>query len=156
MVFSSPEFIILVLPFALLAAVLTRGRGGLFIFCILATSFISYGQRYYGNLPVLLTSILINFTAGLLIARSSTERRRMALGIVYITVVLNLASIYLYKYATFVEWEMKELTGHDVGFAAQYILPLGISVFIFQQIAYIIAVGRSGQAAKGCLNMRPL
>ncbi len=92
-------------------------------------------------MPLLLGSLLANFGVGLLLQDAATERTRrtwLTLG-----VAGNLLALGAFKYAGFGLETWNALTSQDHGLPAIG-LPLAISFFTFQQIAYLsdTAAGR--------------
>lgn len=143
MLFSSLTFLLGFLPIALIATIIvTRlwgARAGLIV--LVAASLIFYGWRLPVHALLLIFSILVNFLIGRrLINHPSTLLLTMG-------VSFNLGGLALFKYAGF----FAEVT-RDLGLAGIHlpalVLPLGISFFTFQQIAYLVDANR-GQAAKG-------
>lgn len=101
---------------------------------LLVASFVFYS---YWNPPfffLILFSILFNFSWGRLIERTSGRRRDLWL---YSGVAVNLLLIAYFKYANFMASNIAWLFGKE-WVAQDIFLPLGISFFTFQQIAYLI------------------
>lgn len=136
MIFSDPLFLFLFLPLVwILWALATVGPGrsnapGLAI--LVAASLVFYGWHHVGNLALFLCAIAFNFAAGLAAARAS---RRTATFAVAGAIAANLALLAVFKYYGF-------LTGGSL----HLILPLAISFYTFQQIAYLVDSRRSGTA----------
>jgi len=95
---------------------------------------------------LLLGSILLNFFLGLL-ARQQ-DRRRTA---VIIGVVINLLLLCYFKYATFLVDNFNLLAGTNLKFE-KIILPIGISFFTFQQIAYLVDLKRNAPVERNPIN----
>lgn len=94
------------------------------------TSLVFYGWWNPGYLPLLIVSVVINFWIGRLLARDRS-RRLLIFGI-----ALNLAALGYYKYAGFLAETVDALFG--LGLPIPHILlPLAISFYTFQQIAYL-------------------
>lgn len=97
----------------------------------------------YWNPPfvfLILFSILFNYTWGRLIERSP-EKGKIKRFWLYSGVGLNLALIAYFKYANFFMGNLSSLVGAEWT-ARDIFLPLGISFFTFQQIAYLIDCSR--------------
>lgn len=125
MVFSDPIFLIFFLPFAV---ILYRIAGKLFgntgqIWSLILVSLLFYSVWRVESLPILLGSIVANFELGELL-RKKPRTSYLVLGLTF-----NLLPLAYFKYAG---W----LTGIDGLLAIT--LPLGISFFTFQQIAYLV------------------
>jgi len=138
MLFNSFEFILGFLPLAL-AGYLTLVRvhrvAAAFRFLLLA-SLLFYAWWNPPFLLLLLASIGLNF----LVVKAMTARREgghstgplLGLGI-----VLNLSTLGWFKYAGFAVANLDRFFGLDLTVPA-LVLPLGISFFTFQQIAYLV------------------
>src|SRR6476659_3950484 len=95
-----------------------------------------YGAWRPIYLLLLLASIAVNFTLGL---RMEDPLRRRVVG--SFGVALNLAVLCYFKYTNFIFDSVSMLTGAPLPFV-NIVLPLGISFFTFQQIAYLVDVMR--------------
>ena len=87
-------------------------------------------------LVLLIGLILFNFYWGLRLTRAHKENRSRPweLGI---GIVINLSVLGFFKYTNFALENIAAITGHGFD-AIQIILPIGISFFIFQKIAYLV------------------
>src|ERR1700730_4441243 len=137
MLFSSYTFLFQFLPataLAFAAARLHSPRAGIMV--LAAASLVFYGAWRPIYLLLLLASIAVNFSLGL---RMEDPLRRRAIGA--FGVVLNLALLCYFKYTNFIFDSVNTLTGAPLPFF-NIVLPLGISFFTFQQIAYLVDVMR--------------
>jgi len=142
MLFSSYQFTFIFLPIVIMVyglAHLHSARAGIVALMIASLSFYAAWKRVF--LPLLIASIIVNYGLGLLIERSGRSRALTALG-----VALNLLVLGYFKYAAFVVGNVDHLVGTHLSFG-QVVLPIGISFFTFQQIAYLVDVQR-GEAAE--------
>jgi alginate O-acetyltransferase complex protein AlgI len=108
-----------------------RGHHRLAVSWLVAASFIFYG---YWNPPyvlLLLSSILFNYTTGILLSKKQRK------GILTLGVTANLGLLGYFKYSSFFVDNINVLIGSDIVFE-QVILPLAISFFTFQQIIYLV------------------
>ena len=138
MVFSSNVFLFLFLP-AVLAVYYICPRRVRNI-ALLAFSLLFYGWGEPRYLSVMVFVILLNFIGGAWISRRKAEGKS-AKGALALTVALNLAVLFVFKYTGFFAETVKKLTG--AGFAVPAIaLPIGISFYIFQSMSYTIDVYR--------------
>ena len=143
MLFNSHVFILAFLPivlagFFLLARVSSTRPARLWL---LAASFVFYGWWSWSYLGLLLISVLFNWTIGELI-RSTRERDpRSARVIAAFAVAVDLAILGYFKYATFIVGNVAALSGLELALDG-VVLPLAISFYTFQQIAYIVDVLR--------------
>jgi alginate O-acetyltransferase complex protein AlgI len=103
---------------------------------------VSYGAWRPIYLLLLLASIAVNFSLGL---RMEDPLRRRAIGT--FGVVLNLALLCYFKYTNFIFDSVNTLTGAPLPFF-NIVLPLGISFFTFQQIAYLVDVMRGAKVER--------
>ncbi|MET0165040.1 MAG: MBOAT family O-acyltransferase [Vicinamibacterales bacterium] len=162
MVFSSYLFVFYLLPLALGAYYLAPLRVRNFV--LTAFSYLFYGWANPLFLFLLLGSTLLDYTSGLLIARSEGERigreyvidpakprSRRATIILAISIVTNLSLLGFFKYFNFgvenydalIAWiGLPELR---LDTALRVTLPLGISFYTFESMSYVIDVYR-GQA----------
>lgn len=149
MIFSSAGFILAFLPLVLLGAVLLRRiRGGttaLLVWLTMASLFF-YGFWRAEYLVLICVSILVNWAFGIWI-RKCAETSRVPL---FIGIVFNLLLIGFFKYFDFLIGNVNAFTG--AGFSSwEIILPLGISFFTFQQIAYLVDTSKGLTGSTGLL-----
>jgi D-alanyl-lipoteichoic acid acyltransferase DltB (MBOAT superfamily) len=143
MLFNSYVFIGAFLPVALvvyfLLARLASPRPAL-VWLTIASLFF-YGWWKPEHLPLLLASLGGNYLMGQRLARlrrsgSVALRTTLAIG-----VAANLCLLAYYKYATFLVGTAASLTGGEFAIEA-VALPLAISFYTFQQIAYLVDASR--------------
>ncbi len=130
MLFNSYEFIFLLLPIALIGYRLLasnyRGR----VAWLLACSLFFYAWWNPVYLPLLLATITFNYFVG------SKLRVQPTKGLFFFGVSANLFLIGYFKYAGFFVENISRITSAE--FSLGHIaLPLAISFFTFQQIAYL-------------------
>lgn len=141
MLFNSYIFLCAFLPltlagFAWLAA---RGRDVLVSLWLIGASLLFYGWWNPAYLPLLVGSLLFNYQLARLLAVAG-GRRRVLLGI---GIAGNLGLLGYFKYADFFARNLNALVGTSWHF--EILLPLAISFFTFQQIAYLVDVAGSGR-----------
>jgi alginate O-acetyltransferase complex protein AlgI len=137
MLFSSYTFLFQFLPAVVLAFAAARRhsqRAGILV--LAGASLFFYGAWRPSYLLLLIASIAVNFSLGLLM---EDPRRRRVVGL--IGVALNLALLCYFKYTNFIFDSLNMLTGAPLPLV-NIVLPLGISFFTFQQIAYLVDVMR--------------
>src|SRR5947199_8100039 len=147
MLFSSYTFLFQFLPATVLAFAAARRhspRAGIMV--LAGASLFFYGAWRPVYLLLLLASIAINFTLGL---RMADPLRRHAAGT--LGVALNLAVLCYFKYTNFLFDSVAWLTGTPLPFV-NVVLPLGISFFTFQQIAYLVDVMRGAKVERDILS----
>jgi alginate O-acetyltransferase complex protein AlgI len=141
MVFSSIIFLYLFLPIVLGLYVLTSKRHRNLFLLLASLLFYAWGEELH--LFILVASILINFSCGLLVEnhrKSNTSRVYLI-----IAIVLNLGLLAFFKYANFVVTNLNSLLaifGIGPFHLARVHLPIGISFFTFQALSYVIDVYR--------------
>lgn len=139
MTFASLVFLYLFLPLVLLAYYLSprRWRNGL----LLAASLVFYGWGEPAFLPVILLSAFMNYVFGRLIEKHRDRLGRARL-LAVLAVVLDLLLLVVFKYTGFLADSLAALfPGLDI-VAPVIPLPLGISFYTFQVVAYVIDVYR--------------
>lgn len=137
MLFSSYTFLFQFLPAVALAFAAARRhspRAGILV--LACASLFFYGAWRPVYLLLLVGSIAANFSLGLLM-EDPLRRRIVGLS----GVALNLALLCYFKYTSFIFDSVHMLTGAPLPFV-NIVLPLGISFFTFQQIAYLVDVMR--------------
>src|SRR4030081_1586320 len=143
MLFSSYAFLFQFLPVTVLAFAAARRhspRAGILV--LLGASLFFYGAWRPIYLVLLLASVAFNFALGLLMAGAA---RRRAVGTLGVT--LNLAALCYFKYTGFILDGVSALSGMPLPFAS-IVLPLGISFFTFQQIAYLVDIMRGAKVER--------
>ncbi|MEA2898372.1 MAG: alginate O-acetyltransferase complex protein AlgI [Bradyrhizobium sp.] len=143
MLFSSYTFLFQFLPataLAFAAARLHSPRAGIMV--LAGASLFFYGAWKPVYLLVLIASIGFNFWLGLKMEDRLRRRHFGTLG-----VALNLALLCYFKYTNFIFDSLGSLTGVPLPFT-DIVLPLGISFFTFQQIAYLVDVMRGAKVER--------
>jgi D-alanyl-lipoteichoic acid acyltransferase DltB (MBOAT superfamily) len=132
MLFNSAGFIGVFLPIVLLGFVVLAGTGrqrlaGLWLTC---ASLVFYGWWNPIYVPLLLVSMTANFTLGGMLQRRPSRTLLVA------GVVANIALLVYFKYTGFLVHVADQITGAG-WIPPQIVLPLAISFYTFQQIAYL-------------------
>ncbi|MGO5072637.1 MBOAT family O-acyltransferase [Clostridium sporogenes] len=144
MVFSSPIFIFVFLPLTLFIYY-TIGNifsSKIFKNCIsLFASLIFYTWGGIKYLPLLCSSILINYIFGLLIDKLKGKKRLKKI-ILLVGIMLNLILLFYYKYYDFAIGNINRISNATFQYKG-IILPIGISFFTFQGMSYIIDIYRN-------------
>lgn len=141
MIFSSFDFLLLFLPVTLAVYLLLHRNSSELLTktWLLTASLVFYGVWRIDYLPLLLGSIGVNFALG----RFLQGQPQRHLPVLVIGIALNLLLLGYYKYAAFLVrdllfWLPIENWGALSESLSSIILPLGISFFTFQQIAYLV------------------
>ncbi len=144
MLFTSNVFVQYFLPLLLVLYFIPKLgiKGKNLVLLIFSMIFYAFGGVRHFFL--LLLSILINYIGGLGVGlcRSKTNRRIF----LWISVIVNLAMIGVFKYAGFATSILK-----DLGILTEIVeiaLPIGISFFTFQGLSYVIDVYRGDTPAQ--------
>ena len=139
MLFNSYEFIFLFLPitffvyFYLNSKRLTEISKGFLVFSSLF--FYSWWNIIY--LPIILVSMLFNYVIGNTLSSSETKKSFNKKVILTFGIVSNLALLVYFKYADFFIDNLNSAAGTEIPLL-HLALPLAISFFTFQQIAYLV------------------
>lgn len=137
MVFNSYLYIFLFLPLTLTGFFLVARLGTevAAIAWLVVLSLVFYGFWDPGYVPLLLGSVAVNYCFGSYL--QAAVNRSQAGFMLALGVVCNLLLLGYFKYAGFFADIAGSLTGADFH-VEKIILPLGISFFTFQQIAYLV------------------
>lgn len=117
------------------------------LWLIFAASLLFYGFWSWAFIPLLLFSVLVDYTAGLLLGRMPDGPRRRAVLVGAVTA--NLVILGVFKYLIFFSEQLQGLADafgifepgrFSVGL--HIVLPLGISFYTFQSMSYTIDVWR--------------
>ncbi|MDH5777937.1 MAG: MBOAT family protein, partial [Gammaproteobacteria bacterium] len=133
MLFNSYEFILVFLP-AVLWAYYQLGKTAipqLSIALLIGASLFFYAWWNPAYLTLLVASMLINYAFGIALSRKP-KRLYLTLG-----VTINLVALGYYKYSNFFIDNLNVIANTNFHLE-QVILPLAISFFTFQQIAFLV------------------
>ncbi|MDH7639197.1 MBOAT family O-acyltransferase [Sphingomonas oryzagri] len=133
MLFNSSTFLLGFLPivfagFCAFSFSRLKGFAGLWL---TVTSLLFYAWWRPAGLPILMVSAVANY----LVAGQLIRRRNQPLLIA--AILANLAALAYYKYAGFLTVTANEALGSNL-IVPHIVLPLAISFFTFQQIAYLV------------------
>jgi len=139
MLFNSYEFILGFLPLVFLGFYATAWvtRTGAAAWLGLASLFF-YGWWSWAALPLLVTSICVNYLFGIWIVRAADRAQRHAL--LTAAVGANLVTLGWFKYSNFFLQTVNAIAG-DAGHRTELlnvVLPIGISFYTFTQIAFLV------------------
>ena len=141
MVFSSITFLLFFIPVVLTVFYILPAAGRNIFLLAASLFFYAWGEPVY--VLLMLASILMNYSFGLLIerarkARMEKGRLRMHLGII---TALNLALLFYFKYCNMLIGWINTLFRTKIP-ALSLSLPIGISFYTFQALSYVIDVYR--------------
>lgn len=137
MLFNSIEFILIFLPatFVVYFSLTHNGYENVSRIWLVLTSLFFYGWWNPDYLILICISMLVNFTvARMLSFTEPTSQRKLLLAT---GVVFNVGLLGYFKYADFFISNFNVLLNEEFNLL-NIILPLGISFFTFQQIAFIV------------------
>lgn len=140
MLFNSPIFIFAFLPLVWLGFQLLRAakQDRLTIYWLVAASFVFYGYwDPWRGLPLILFSILVNYGLSRALLALAEDRQGQRLALLVAGLGANLGLLGYFKYANFFADNLAAASGWEFGLA-KIVLPIGISFFTFQQIAFIV------------------
>lgn len=146
MLFQSIEFIYIFFP-VVCAIYLIFRINDLYFFSkiwIVASSLAFYAWWYPPNIILILTSIGVNYALGRVVGtplRGSGNYHRQKIFLA-MGVILNLAALAYYKYWFFILENLNLIGGYEFS-TTSIVLPLAISFFTFQQIAFLVDRYRS-------------
>jgi len=148
MLFNSLEFIFVFLPLVLLLSMLVRRRGaGLFILSLGVSSLVFYGWWKWEYLLLIIGSVGVNFGISGRIQVSRMTAPAAAWRWLVLGVTINLALLAGFKYTNFLLDNLYELAIIERTWLP-IALPLAISFFSFQQIAFLVDCWRGEIEAK--------
>ena len=142
MLFNSYEFLFVFLPATLAIFFLVgRASGWLALGWLIIASLIFYAWWNPANLLIILTSLFVNYCCATVLVRvvNGDHDTRNSTLILVVGVTLNLLFLGYFKYANFLQATLNDLAGTQF-VLQQVVLPLGISFFTFQQIAFLIDI----------------
>lgn len=144
MVFSSILFLFRFLPIAFLLYYLTPRKAKNFVLLILSLIFYSWGEARY--FPIMIASIVVDYTASLLIEHNRDKKWVCRAGLA-MSLIFNLGMLGFFKYTNFFVDNINALAGTALAHIS-LTLPLGISFYTFQTLSYTIDVYRGKVAAE--------
>jgi D-alanyl-lipoteichoic acid acyltransferase DltB (MBOAT superfamily) len=132
MLFNTPGFLFLFFPLCVLLVSLVKGRNKAAVLLLFSLTF--YGIWSVKYLLLLLVSVIVNFYLGKKTYHCDSDRTRRYYK--YLGVSLNLLLLGYFKYSNFVIENINTILHFEIPYA-DIILPLAISFYTFQQIAFI-------------------
>jgi D-alanyl-lipoteichoic acid acyltransferase DltB (MBOAT superfamily) len=142
MLFNSYPFLLGFLPLSLIGMAAAGHRTVRRIVLILIVSLFFYGWWDWRFLPLLTSSIAVNYLLGCAIRRCVARDRQPAASMALATgIALNLLLLGTFKYLPFALANIDAAAGTDWTIA-HLVLPLGISFWTFEQIGFLIDLRR--------------
>ena len=140
MLFNSYVFLFVFLPIVLVGfyALINYSRSRIVVVWLVVSSLFFYGWWNPAYAPIILISVFFNYQ----ISRLLAHYRERSYLILMIGIFLNLSLLCYFKYANFLVDNINVIISEDISLAA-IMLPLAISFFTFQQIAYLVDCSRN-------------
>jgi len=150
--FNSAPFIFLFLPIAWAGFFAVAARFGqrAALAWLISASLFFYGWWNPRYLALIALSVAVNFAVGKSLARLARGPARPRRAVLTLGVAFNLGLLGWFKYANFFADTLSAVTGSDFHLQ-RIILPLAISFFTFQQIAFIVDASRGKTGPYGFL-----
>lgn len=147
MLFNSYEFILLFLPVSVLGYfLLSRSNAQTGKWWLFLASLFFYGYWNYKYVPLILSSIAVNYGVATIMQGSNRKRAWLIAGVTF-----NLVLLGYFKYVDFFIENLNRALSTD--FNLTYIaLPLAISFFTFQQISFLVDTYQDKVREKGLVN----
>ena len=140
MIFSSLLFLFRFLPAVLVLYYLAPRPLRNLVLLLCSLVFYAWGEPVY--IILMIVSILVSYTGGILVDRFKTQgKRRAARAALLGSSVVSLSLLGFFKYADFVIGTVNSLTGAGINLL-KIALPIGISFYTFQTMSYTIDVYR--------------
>lgn len=139
MIFNSYVFILLlIITLIVYYALVHFHKNKLAHYSLIIASFIFYAYYDIGYVMILMLSTLWSYWIGYMLYGKCNHRK----GIMIIGILGNIALLCYFKYTNFIITNMNHIFDSELSLL-NILLPLGISFFTFQQIAYIIDAYRN-------------
>lgn len=136
MLFSSSIFLLLFLPTVIIVNFFIKTKYSNYFLLAASLVFYAWGEPIY--VLLMLASIVLNWSFGLLIAKHE-KHKTWLLGL---CVAANLLILGYFKYYNFFVHSINSLIGRQLISPRQIALPIGISFFTFQALSYVIDLYR--------------
>ena len=139
MLFNSYEFIFAFLPIMFLGYFFLTGKR----LITGAKSWLVFGSLFFYSwwnvlyLPLILGSMLFNYTIGSSLTKGKEYKKVSKKSLLIIGIIANLSLLGYFKYVDFFISNFNLISGDNVSLL-HLALPLAISFFTFQQIAYLV------------------
>ncbi len=147
MLFNSYAFIFAFMPVVVLGYYVLRnfGRPQFALVWLILCSYFFYGWWNPRYLPLLAATTLFNFFVGRRAANLWQHDKKSARRLLAFGIAANLTALFYFKYTGLAIQTFNDIFQLTLSVPA-IVLPLGISFFTFQKIAYLADVGEDGNA----------
>ena len=138
MLFNSYEFLFLFLPITFLIYFFFTSKRLILIskYFLVISSLFFYAWWDFKYLPLIIISMIINFSFGKTLSNyygSNTNRKNL----LFLSIIINLGFLGYFKYSDFFIKNINHVFQSEIPLL-NITLPLAISFFTFQQIAYLV------------------
>ena len=140
MIFSTYQFVLIFLPIVFCGYFILRRLQlhSCAKLWLVVASFYFYAQGSPDFFPFFLGSVTGNYVVGCVLSKLQGEKQKVERGIILaVGVIANCALLGYYKYTDFFLMNFHRLMGIDV-VLKHIVLPIGISFFTFQLIAFLV------------------
>ena len=134
MVFSSSIFLFFFLPLVIAGYYVLKESYRIYFLLLASLFFYAWGEPKY--VLIMLLSIVINYTFGILIDKAHTNKILAKLLLV-LAVAGNLGILFYFKYLNFSLHTVNRIFNTDFALY-NIVMPIGISFFTFQGMSYVI------------------
>ena len=147
MVFNSIEFLVFLPLVVLLFYLLPQKARWLMLLVASCVFYMWFVPKY---ILILLVTIIIDYSAGLLMERYADQPKKKK-AFMIISIVSTLTVLVIFKYLGFITENLDRLCasfGLETHMVTHIILPIGLSFHTFQSMSYVIEVYRGNQKAE--------
>ena len=143
MIFNSVTYLLFLLFVVALSWALPQKSR---LYLLFVSSIIFYGFWRFEFVFLMLTSVVIDYYLALAIYKAKTKKHKK--GLLVTSLFVNLGLLILFKYSSFIAFNLVDLFGifgvvvEVDPFFLNIVLPLGISFYTFQTISYVVDVYR--------------
>jgi alginate O-acetyltransferase complex protein AlgI len=138
MIFSSIEFVFF-FPAVFVVYWLLPRRAWLQNSWLLLCSYVFIASWSLKLFPVFLVATLVDYAAGQLIGKWRDDRPRAARAVLWLSILYNIGQLFWWKYEGFFADSLNGLLYTQLP-VLHLILPVGLSFYTFQKIAYVVDV----------------
>ena len=152
MLFNSFQYFLIFLPASVALYYLTLyflGQLPSKVILITASLFF-YGFWDYTYLPLLITSIIVNYAIGIILLKNQTKNSNNILYFIF-GIAFNLCLLAYFKYTAFILENINSLANSNIKIP-EITLPLAISFFTFQQIIYLVDTYKGATKERNFIN----
>ena len=147
MVFNSIEFVVFLPIVVLLFYLLPQKARWLMLLAASCVFYMWFVPKY---ILILLVTIVIDYSAGILMEKYADEPRKKKPFLI-VSIVSTLLVLFIFKYLGFLNDSVVALCqslGLNLNTSVKLILPIGLSFHTFQSMSYVIEVYRGNQKAE--------